>query len=360
MSQINAQHIRNLARQIDNATDCEVLLLIIDTHLNAVLDVISSMIKTQADILSGFFPIIKPPGINPRKIVRWIKKFISGTIKPQIRAYLTMILQLIQLASALATLANSIANARTKLQQCLGETLPAVLNQRINAAIRDVRAPLDNALLEIDLLQARIENLINVPLSARIDTSSPEAFARTADTAFRSIEAQLNSFIDELEIEDEEDDSEDFDLLDTSSVGAFLSLQNDTFNVVAQSQPIANTVVLRDNTGSVSAVDFNSTSDISLKYDIKPIESAIEKTIKLNGVSFKWKSNDLPGLGLIAQEVETVVPSAVQEIDGIKTVSYGNLVGLLIESVKYQQIQIENQQKQINDLKGYLENYNGR
>jgi hypothetical protein len=205
MSQINAQHIRNLARQIDEATDCQVLLLIVDTHLNAVTDLVSELIKTQLQIVSGFLPILKPPGLSPKKIVRWIKKFISGTIKPQLRAYLNMILQLVQLASALATLANSITNARTRLQQCLGETLPAVLNQRVNAAVRDVRAPLDNALLEVDLLQARIENLTGVPLSVRIDTSSPEAFARTADTAFASIEAQLDSFVGELDDEDDEE-----------------------------------------------------------------------------------------------------------------------------------------------------------
>lgn len=205
MSQINAQHIRNLAKQIDEATDCEVLLLIVNTHINAVSNLISELIKSQAAIAAGFLPILKPPKPSPKSIIRWIKKFISGTLKPQLRAFLNMALQIVQLTSALATLANSITNARTRLEQCALETVPAVLNQQINATIRDLRAPLDNALLEIDLIQNRIENLTNVPLSARIDTSSPEAFARTADTAFRSIEAQLDSFVTEL---DDEDDAE--------------------------------------------------------------------------------------------------------------------------------------------------------
>jgi hypothetical protein len=52
-------------------------------------------------------------------------------------------------------------------------------------------------------------------------------------------------------------------------------------------------------------------------------------------------------IGLIAQEVELIVPEVVHEYDGIKAIAYSNIIGLLVEAIK-------EQQKQINDLKNIL------
>ena len=94
-----------------------------------------------------------------------------------------------------------------------------------------------------------------------------------------------------------------------------------------------------------------STSDIRWKKNINPIDSALEKLQKLSGVEFDWiedtklhgnKGNDV---GVIAQEVEEVLPQAVQTRDsGMKAVRYEKLIPLLIETIK-------EQQKQINELK---------
>ena len=51
---------------------------------------------------------------------------------------------------------------------------------------------------------------------------------------------------------------------------------------------------------------------------------------------------------MIAQEVEKVLPELVVENDGVKSVSYGNLVGLLIEAIKAQEVRIEKLEKTIN------------
>ena len=86
-------------------------------------------------------------------------------------------------------------------------------------------------------------------------------------------------------------------------------------------------------TGSVSAAQFTSLSDINKKKNIRPIENAIEITKKLEGVRFDWKDTDAPSIGVIAQEVEKVLPELVVENDGVKSVSYGNIVGVLIEAI---------------------------
>ena len=79
-------------------------------------------------------------------------------------------------------------------------------------------------------------------------------------------------------------------------------------------------------------------SDIRLKDNIEVIPDALAKVQQLRGVTFT--RNDVEDLekrhtGVIAQEVEAVLPEAVSEDnDGIKNVAYGNMVGLLIEAIK--------------------------
>ena len=55
---------------------------------------------------------------------------------------------------------------------------------------------------------------------------------------------------------------------------------------------------------------------------------------ELNGVKFEWKENGLPSAGVIAQDVEKVLPELVHEVNEVKRVNYDGLIGVLIESVK--------------------------
>ena len=102
--------------------------------------------------------------------------------------------------------------------------------------------------------------------------------------------------------------------------------------------------------GNVQASAFYYSSDISLKENIKPIENSLEKIMKLQGVSFNWKDNGDPSIGLIAQEVEEIFPEVVitDQNTGLKSIDYGNLVGVLIEAIKEQQNQINELQTKIN------------
>ena len=89
-----------------------------------------------------------------------------------------------------------------------------------------------------------------------------------------------------------------------------------------------------DVNGSVRATSFISTSDRRLKTDIQPIEG-LDLILKMRGVRYKWKSTGQPDFGVIAQEVEEVLPEAVStDANGFKAVKYPNLVAPLIESTK--------------------------
>lgn len=92
--------------------------------------------------------------------------------------------------------------------------------------------------------------------------------------------------------------------------------------------------------GIITATDFNSSSDKTLKHDIHVIENPIEKVLQLNGVRFNWNETGKPSVGVIAQEVEQVLPELVSNTDP-KSVNYNGLIGLLIECVKEQQKQID-------------------
>jgi len=87
--------------------------------------------------------------------------------------------------------------------------------------------------------------------------------------------------------------------------------------------------------GTVKATGFLSTSDRRLKTDIRPIEG-LDIITRLNGVRYNWINDGTPDFGLIAQEVEAVIPAAVitDKNTGYKGVKYPNLVAPLIESVK--------------------------
>lgn len=99
--------------------------------------------------------------------------------------------------------------------------------------------------------------------------------------------------------------------------------------------------------GIVTATDFNSASDINLKENISTIENPLDKVIKLEGVNFQWKESGKKSLGVIAQEVEKVLPELVSG-EETKTVNYNGIIGLLIECVK-------KQQEEINELKKLID-----
>lgn len=96
-------------------------------------------------------------------------------------------------------------------------------------------------------------------------------------------------------------------------------------------------------TGTLNSTTFNSISDASKKTNVKSIESPLKIINNLRGVSFIWKDNNLPSLGVIAQEVEKVLPELIHENDEkIKSVNYNGLIAVLIESIKVLEEKVKN------------------
>ena len=124
----------------------------------------------------------------------------------------------------------------------------------------------------------------------------------------------------------------------------------------------ANQVLFKDNNNVATTsanLQFNGTnltcagtvtanSDERLKKNVKTIDDALNKVRGLRGVEYDHKTTGDHCLGLIAQEVESILPDVVYEdATGVKSVAYQNIVALLIEAIKDQQRQIDELKRQL-------------
>lgn len=77
-------------------------------------------------------------------------------------------------------------------------------------------------------------------------------------------------------------------------------------------------------------------SDLRLKEHVAKITNPLDKVNQLNGISFNWKKGDkVRQIGLVAQDVEKVLPELViEEEDGYKAVNYTLIIPLLVEAIK--------------------------
>ena len=120
-------------------------------------------------------------------------------------------------------------------------------------------------------------------------------------------------------------------------------------------------VVLRNGdmtvTGNLTYKSASQSSDMRLKKDVQQLDGALDKVLKLRGVSYYWKNaeelaaingkelfgfDDKKHIGVIAQEVEEVLPElVVTDNEGFKSVKYENITPVLIEAIKEQQAEIE-------------------
>lgn len=106
-------------------------------------------------------------------------------------------------------------------------------------------------------------------------------------------------------------------------------------------------------------------SDQRWKTKIEPLDDSLAAIQKLAGVSYLWNQDDYPErafdngrqIGLIAQDVEKILPEVVKtDTEGYKSIAYSQIVPVLIEAVKSQQVIIEQQQKNLKTQRQSLQN----
>lgn len=195
-----------------------------------------------------------------------------------------------------------------------------------------------------------------------IQASSFSVFSRETTASNQAVMTINNTGVDAIFTEFLKDGST-VGSIGTRSAGEIYIGSNDTgiqFNESADNIIPVNTATqsIRDNaidlgyssgrfkdgyfSGTVNAANFNTTSDATLKTNVETLTGSLDAVKSLRGVSFDWLENGNSEVGVIAQEVEAVLPNVVSTNDqGIKSVKYGNMVALLIEAMKEQQLRIE-------------------
>ena len=127
---------------------------------------------------------------------------------------------------------------------------------------------------------------------------------------------------------------------------------NQTSSTLSTAYVSSTKLTYNPSTGGLTATLFTSSSDRRLKENIEIISDPLVKIKQINGITFNYKDNKHQGAGVIAQDVEKVLPQLVSsDQDGFKSVLYDGLIGLLIEAIKDQQKQIDILSNEIENLK---------
>jgi len=99
---------------------------------------------------------------------------------------------------------------------------------------------------------------------------------------------------------------------------------------------------------NITAYSTTISSDIKLKDNVERIVNPLEMLEGMNGVTWDWKRDGSAGAGVIAQDVLSVMPSAVktmasfdEDSDAYLTVDYNQIIGLLVASVKEMKAELE-------------------
>lgn len=126
----------------------------------------------------------------------------------------------------------------------------------------------------------------------------------------------------------------------------YITLSSNTSGLLRNVSISTTKLYFNPNTGTLNSTNYNSLSDIKLKKDIIQIYDATNTINHLNGVEFRWIDNGKKSYGLIAQEIEKILPELV-EGDNPKTVNYMGLVAFLINAVKELDKRVSDLEKKI-------------
>ena len=137
----------------------------------------------------------------------------------------------------------------------------------------------------------------------------------------------------------QEDTNADYiSMFGASNSGEFLFYDNGNFHADA----------------NITAYSSNTTSDIRLKKNVRPLENCLDKVLGLDGVIFDWKkeSRGKDQVGFIAQQVEEHAPELVsigedKDIGEVKTISYDGVIPMLVESIKELKAEIDDLKEQL-------------
>lgn len=191
--------VNEMTEQLEQITDCEALLYLIDEFIDEISKMLEEFIKEQIKILKEELPLLDIP-TSIGQIISWIKKLVVGRILPRLRAFIKLVKSIAEFAFALQRLLNVIQSIPDKIERCaveVREDLVTSLEFKVQTAINSITAPIDDALAEIESVQDQLENILENPLDERIVTDSLDGFLASVDKAEEAINKQTEDFLNE-------------------------------------------------------------------------------------------------------------------------------------------------------------------
>jgi len=142
---------------------------------------------------------------------------------------------------------------------------------------------------------------------------------------------------------------EGYDGTEWDQIGGGADIQNDTTSTTDFYPTLADStsgefevayvsdtkLYYQPSTGTLNATTFNSLSDASVKTNINEISNGLDVINAISGVEFDWKDNGNHSAGVVAQELEKVLPHLVATSDdGMKSVNYAGLTAYLLSAIR--------------------------
>lgn len=153
---INTKRIRELTRDLKNATDCDHIKMQLGLTGDELDGLVKDIKEEAKKLLDKYLPIVKIP-TNPLKIIPWVKKLVTGTITPQVENYIKLLKQAIELAQAINEFVDAVDEVVPKLKQCAIDTLNEELEPAL-ALIQEAKGAIDK---EVARIASEIANSVN-------------------------------------------------------------------------------------------------------------------------------------------------------------------------------------------------------
>lgn len=151
--------------------------------------------------------------------------------------------------------------------------------------------------------------------------------ANNANTTAYEVLAILEASDERIEIIDDTTTNSDNHYI--TFIDATDLSDGNTANIIVSSTKL----YYNPSTGTLNSTNYNALSDLKLKDNVLTIQNSIDTINNLNGVEFTWKETGKKSFGIIAQELEKILPELVEGTD-YKTVNYSGIIAFLINAVK--------------------------
>jgi len=167
-----------------------------------------------------------------------------------------------------------------------------------------------------------------------LDVSDGGTGASTASGARTNLGLEIGTDIqDQLQIVNE----------NTSSSTFYPLFVESTTGSLSQTVNVSDTKLFyQASTGTLNATTFNSLSDATAKININEITNGLDTVNSISGFEFNWKDSNDHSSGVVAQEIEKVLPHlVVTSNNGMKSVNYAGLTAYLISAIKELNLKIK-------------------